>query len=77
MIGSMPQSHTCPDLPWQPSKAGKIWECWQLWPIVGGVGNGADEEDWHWGLNPGVAAMRGLFGTMQLGQRTMDLYFFF
>ena len=25
--------------------------------IVGGVGNGAAEEDWHWDLNPGVAAM--------------------
>ena len=40
MIGSTPQGHTCPDLLWQPSKAGKIREFWQLWPIVGGVGNG-------------------------------------
>ena len=78
MIGSTPQGHTCPDLLWQPSKAGKIWECWQLWPVVGGVGNGEAEEDWRWDLNPGVAAMRGLFGTSQLGQRrTTDFYFFF
>ena len=27
--------------------------------IVGGVGNGAAEEDWHWDLNPGVAAIPG------------------
>ena len=26
--------------------------------IVGGVGNGAAEEDWHWDLNPGVAAIQ-------------------
>ena len=26
---------------------------------MGGVGNGAAEEDWHWDLNPGVAAMPG------------------
>ena len=25
--------------------------------MVGGVGNGAAEEDWHWDLNPGVAAI--------------------
>ena len=25
---------------------------------MGRVGNGAAEEDWHWDLNPGVAAMR-------------------
>ena len=78
MIGSTPQGHTCPDLLWQPSKAGKIREHWQLWPIVGRVGNGAAEEDWHWDLNPGGAAIRHpvgttwlwcLFGTMQLEQR--------
>ena len=23
---------------------------------MGGVGNGAAEEDWHWDLNPGAAA---------------------
>ena len=63
MIGSTPQGHTCPELLWQPSKAGKIRECWQLWPIVGGVGNGVAEEDWHWDLNPGAAATRHLFGT--------------
>ena len=40
----------------EPSKAGKIRECWQVWPIVGGVGNGAAEEDWRWDLNPGAAA---------------------
>ena len=78
MIGSTPQGHTCPDLLWQPSKAGKIWECWQLWPIVGGVGNGTAEEDWREDLNPGATAMQGLFGTTQLGQRrTMDFYLFF
>ena len=78
MIASTPQGHTCPDLLWQPSKAAKIWECWQLWPIVGEVGNGGAEEDWCWDLNPGVAAMWGLFGTMWLGQRrTMDFYSFF
>ena len=26
---------------------------------MGGVGNGAAEEDWHWDLNPGMAAMPG------------------
>ena len=78
MIGSTPQGHTCLDLLWQPRKAGKIWECWQLWPVVGGVGNGEAEEDWRWDLNPGVAAVQGLFGASQLGQRrTTDFYFFF
>ena len=24
---------------------------------MGGVGNGATEEDWHWDLNPGAAAI--------------------
>ena len=28
---------------------------------MGGVENGAAEEDWLWDLNPGVAAMRHLF----------------
>ena len=45
---------------------------------MGGVGNGAAEEDWHWDLNPGTTVFRGLFGTMRLGQRrTTDFYFFF
>ena len=26
---------------------------------MGGVRNGAAEEDWHWDLNPGAAAMPG------------------
>ena len=92
MIGSIPWGHTCPDLLWQLSEAGKIQECWQLWPIVGGVGNTVAEEDGRWDLNPGTGAMWGLFGTMQLGQRrtrgllgttqlgqrrTTDFYFFF
>ena len=78
MVWSEPWGHACPDLLWQPRKAGKIQECWQLWPVVGGVGNGAAEEDWCWDLNPGVAAMQGLFGTVWLGQRrTRDFYFFF
>ena len=63
MIGSMPWGHTYPDLLWQPSKAGRIRECWQVYPIVGGVGNGAAEGDWHLNpgadLNPGAAAMLG------------------
>ena len=25
--------------------------------IVGGVGNGAAEEDWYWDLNPGAVAI--------------------
>ena len=45
---------------------------------MGGVGNGAAEEDWGWDLNPGTAAMQGLFGIAQFGRRrTMDFYFFF
>ena len=36
---------------------------------MGGVGNGAAEEDWRWDLNPVAAAMWRLFGTTQLGQR--------
>ena len=59
MVSSTPQGHTCPDLLWKPSKAGKIWECWSLWPIVGGVRNGAAEEDWPWDLNLGAAAIEG------------------
>ena len=27
--------------------------------MVGGVGNGAAEEDWHWDLNRGAAAIPG------------------
>ena len=78
MIASTPQGHACPDVLWQPSKAGRIGECWQLWPIVGGVRNGEAEKDWCWDLNPGEAAMWRLFGTTWLGQRrTMDFYFFF
>ena len=46
--------------PWQPRKAGKIWECWQVKPGVGGVGNGVGEEDSGQDLNPGMAAMRSL-----------------
>ena len=45
---------------------------------MGGVRNGVAKEDWHWDLNPGTAAMRGLWGTTQLRQRIiMDFYFFF
>ena len=37
--------------------------------MVEGVGNGAAEEDWHWDLNPGTAAMlvllAGYFGQSQ------------
>ena len=45
---------------------------------MGGVRNGAAEEDWRWDLNPGMAATQHLFGTMQLGhKRTTDFYFFF
>ena len=29
--------------------------------MVGGAGNGAAEEDWHWDLNPGSTAIWGLF----------------
>ena len=29
---------------------------------MGGVGNGAAEEDWRWDLNPGMAAIGSLFG---------------
>ena len=32
-------------------------EWWQLWPIVGGVKNAVAEEDWHWDLNLGPAAI--------------------
>ena len=35
---------------------------------MGGLGNGVAEEVWRWGLNPGVAAMWGLFGAMHLGR---------
>ena len=57
MIGSMPWGHVCLDLLWQPSKAGRIRGCWQVYLIVGGVGNGAAEEDGRWDLNLGAAAM--------------------
>ena len=43
MIGSMPWGYACPDLLWQPRKAGEIWECWQVLLIVGGFRNGAAE----------------------------------
>ena len=41
---------------------------------MGGVGNRAAKEDWHWDLNPGMAAIRAFWdhaalakvGTMQL-----------
>ena len=46
----------------------------QLWEELEMVA----EEDWCWDLNPGAAAMWGLFGTMRLGQRrATDFYFFF
>ena len=51
IIGSTPQSHTCP-------------ECWQLWPVVGGARNGTAKGDWRWDLNPGGVSFGGfLFGT--------------
>ena len=34
--------------------------------MVGGVGNGAAEEDWHWDLNTGTAAILGFLGTTQI-----------
>ena len=55
MIGSMPWGHTCLDLLWQPSKAGRIQGCWQATLTVGGVGNGAAKEDGRWDLNLGAA----------------------
>ena len=57
-IGSMPWGHICPDLLWQPSKAGRIQEGWQVYLLVGGVGNGAAEEDWRGDLNLGTGALR-------------------
>ena len=36
--------------------------------MVEGVGNGAAEEDCHWDLNPGVAAIWCFFGTPWLGR---------
>ena len=39
------------------------------------VRNGAAEEDWRWDLNPGAAAIWGLFWTTRLGQRSTDFYF--
>ena len=39
--------------------------------MVGGVRNGAAEEDWHWDLNPGMAAIpEG--GPCGLGKKTED-----
>ena len=35
---------------------------------MGGVGNGAAEEHWCWDLNPGMAAVRCLFGPCGLGK---------
>ena len=46
MIGSTPQGHACPDLLWQPRKAGKNMGMLTGVLIVGEVGNGAAEEDW-------------------------------
>ena len=55
-------------------KYGKAGSCGQLWEESEMVA----EEDWRWDLNPGAAAIGGLFGVMQLGQRrTTDFYFFF
>ena len=34
---------------------------------MGGVGNGAAEEDWNWDLNPGTAAMLRLLGPCGFG----------
>ena len=59
MIGSTPWGYACPDLLWQPSKAERIGECWQVKLIVGGVGNGATEEDWCWDLKPGATTLPG------------------
>ena len=65
---STPQDYTC-------------LQCWQLWPVVGGTGNGAAEEDWHWDINPGMAAIRCLFlgpcvflGTTHLWQRVRTVW---
>ena len=33
----------------------------------GRVGNGVTEEDWHWDLNPGGAAMQGFLGLHSFG----------
>ena len=35
---------------------------------MGGVGNGAAEEDWCWDFNPGKAVILGLFGALQLDE---------
>ena len=35
---------------------------------MGGVGNGAAEEDWHWDLNPGEAAILGILGPRSFGE---------
>ena len=44
-----------------------------MWPIVGGGGNDAVEEDWHWDLNPRVAAM----GSKVLAEKNHGLLFLF
>ena len=36
--------------------------------MVGGVGNGAAEEDCCWDLNPGMAAMLGFLGPHSFGE---------
>ena len=48
VVSSTPWGHACPDLLWQPTKAGKkkkIQECSQVYPIVGGGRNGVAEEN--------------------------------
>ena len=42
--------------------------------MVGGVGNGAAEEDWRWDLNPGMAARRVRTKQLWLEERTMWLW---
>ena len=41
--------------------------------MVGGVGNGAAEEDWCWDLNPGAAAIPGEDHAVWARVRTMRL----
>ena len=59
--------HICLDLLWQPRKAGKNMGMLKVWPIVGGVGNGAAEEDWCWDWNPGMASMLDGWDHVTLG----------
>ena len=42
---------------------------------MGGVGNGAAEEDWRSDLNLGTVAMQLRFGTTRLGQRRTGHFF--